>query len=75
MRSYLIALVLMAGCSPGAGYVAADRATFEAVSPEYLKYLAEDGSLDEDQVTRRRATVGAWQARLEQAEGTAEEGE
>lgn len=70
----LTALLLPTGaCVSGCGsldreYVRADRATFDAIAPEYLDYIREDGDLDAEQKHLRRLNVGAWQQRLEAAE-------
>lgn len=49
-------------------YVAADRATYEALAPKYLEYVQGDDSLDSDEKKRRERTVTTWRLRLEQAE-------
>lgn len=68
MKRLLPLLVLLAACRPGAGYVQADRLTFDAVAPEYSAYVASDQSLDSGQRERRQRTIASWRARLEQAE-------
>lgn len=66
----LAILAALAGCSPvAASYVHADRATFEAVAPEYVAYVSSDSALSSEQKERRQETVRSWEARLEQAEG------
>jgi hypothetical protein len=61
------------GCSvlttPAGPYVAADRATYDAVAPEYRAYVANDPGLDEEQRARRGRTVESWRVRVESAEG------
>lgn len=64
----LMFATLLAGCVPAGSYVAADRATFDAVAPEYSDYVREDAQLDADQRARRSRTIDAWRVRLEQAE-------
>jgi len=63
-----------AGCasleSPAAAYVAADRATYEAVAPEYAQYVSADPSLDDEQRQRRGRTLETWRQRVEAGEGT-----
>ncbi len=56
------------GCTPAGMYVAADRATYEAVAPEYLGYVAADPAMTADQKNRRRRTLETWRLRLEAAE-------
>lgn len=68
-RALLAVLLLALGCRPGAGYVAADRATHDAIAPEYSAYVEADQALDSDEKRRRQDTVRSWSARLDQAEG------
>ena len=72
----LLPLSQSTGCSafqlPAADYVAADRATYEAVAPEYGAYVRADGSLDPEQKARRDRTVASWDARIRAAEGAEE---
>jgi hypothetical protein len=53
---------------PTDAYLAADRATFDAVAPEYRAYVDSDPFLDADQRERRGRTVDVWRRRLEDAE-------
>jgi hypothetical protein len=57
--------------SPSGAYVAADRATYDAVAPEYAAYVAHDASLSDEQRARRDRTVQTWRLRLETAERAA----
>ena len=59
------------GRSPSQAYVAADRATYEAVAPEYATYVNDDATLDDDQRARRVRTVETWRLRIESAERAA----
>lgn len=61
-------LVLLASCASDA-YVMADRATFDAVAPEYRAYVQADPALDEATKANRLRTIETWQERLEAAEG------
>lgn len=68
-----VALLWTAGCCSTtdlirADYTAADRATFDAVAPNYLNYVEHDDSLDADEKKRRERTITTWRLRLEQAE-------
>lgn len=60
----------MAGCAPAASYVAAERATYDAVAPEYAAYIDADPSLDAARRSRRHRTLDTWRLRLEQAESS-----
>jgi hypothetical protein len=63
----------MAACSPVSRlYVEADRATFDAVAPEYLGYVQADPMLGSDQRNDRLETIRSWEARLDQANESAE---
>lgn len=68
-------LLSLAGCAafrlPSPDYVKADRATYEAVAPEYSAYVAADPLLDAEQIARRQRTVATWRRRLESAEKSA----
>lgn len=74
LRLCLLGLALaVSGCAATgdiirSDYVQADRATYEAVAPEYLKYVEADQSIDSDERKRRERTVTTWRLRLEQAE-------
>jgi hypothetical protein len=77
--STLLCLVLLpallgaGGChgqlvSPDQAYVAADRATFEAVAPEYRQYVAADALLGPEQKARRDRTLATWELRIVEGE-------
>lgn len=73
---YLLTVGLLActGCaSIPATYTAADRATYNAIAPEYLEYVNEDGTSVESVLTPaqkelRRLTVESWERRIRAAE-------
>jgi hypothetical protein len=69
----LLPLSQCTGCAaltqPPPDYVAADRATYEAVAPEYARYVDADPGLDTEQKARRARTVAAWEARIRSAGG------
>lgn len=69
----VLALLLLAGCSPGRGYVQADRLTYDAIAVEYLGFV-DASALDAEKKSRRHETVRSWAARLEQAEKGGEKG-
>ena len=69
--------VVLATMLPGCGsiakeYVGADRATFEAIEPEYRRYVDTDDSLDDDAKALRLATLDSWRYRIEQADKAGE---
>ena len=68
---FLIAsCAILPSCTPTHVYLAADRATFDAVAPEYRAYVEADAALSAEQKQRRFRTVDTWQSRVEAAEGT-----
>ena len=73
MRKLAFFLVLMAviGCSQPdfKTYVKADRQTFNAVTPDYIKWL-DESSLEKDKKERRYRLIESWKKRLESAEKT-----
>ena len=60
------------GCPSGSliqeDYVKADRATFAAVSSNYIYYVLSDPRLDFEKKLRRVRTIKTWELRLQQAE-------
>lgn len=69
----LLLLSQSPGCAalanPSAAYVDADRATHDAVAPEYAAYVHADPTLDEEQKARRDRTLATWDGRIRAAEG------
>lgn len=49
-------------------YVAADRATYEAIAPAHRRYVEADDSLTQPEKDRRYRLLQSWRLRLEQAE-------
>jgi len=69
MKLMAVALLLLAGCAgPNPSYIQADRATYEAIAPEYLRYIQDDARLTGAEVQRRIDTVNTWLRRIEAAE-------
>ena len=70
--AFAIVLLFSAGCATTdiirSDYVAADRATYNAVTPGYLNYVQADSTLSKEEKARRARTVSTWRLRLEQAE-------
>jgi hypothetical protein len=60
---------LASGCaalsSPTPAYQVADKATFDAVAPEYLDYVTGDSKLSPEQIQRRQRMVETWRMRIE----------
>lgn len=71
----LFLLPLLVACSPGAGYVRADRETYNAIAPAFAAYVDADPALDSEQKKRRHETLHSWDARLTQAEKGGDDGE
>jgi hypothetical protein len=69
---FMVALMLPGCGSIAKEYVAADRATFDAVEPEYRKYVESDAALDDDAKALRLATLDSWGYRIKQAEKAGE---
>lgn len=69
MRVIMLTLVLIlcasCTCVDMKGYVAADKATFLAITPEYLEYVETDSALDQDKKDRRRRLVETWKLRID----------
>lgn len=69
-----VAAFVLPGCgSIAKEYVSADRATYEAIAPEYREYVNEDDELTEDQKKLRLANVDSWDYRVTQAEEAGDE--
>lgn len=75
-----VAMLLLAvgsgGCAllstPDGPQIAAERATYDAIAPEYRAYVATDENLTEEQRGRRERTVELWRARVEDAQRRAD---
>lgn len=64
-----IAVGVISGCATiPAVYVAADRATYNAIAPEYLEYVTQDGTYSPEQKELRRLTIESWERRIKAAE-------
>ena len=67
----LLPLSQSTGCAalrpPTPDYVAADRATYDAVAPEYAGYVNADAGLEPEQRERRARTLQTWDARIRSA--------
>lgn len=55
------------GCAPAASYVAAERATYDAIAPDHAAYVNADPTLNDLQKARRLRTLQAWHIRLSHA--------
>ena len=65
MRLTLL-LALLSSCTNPVSQ-AADRATYNAIAPEYTKYVETDSALSLPQRQRRLRTLASWKARLDAA--------
>ena len=65
-RTTLAILALVASsCSTAPVYMEADKATYQAIAPEYQAYVAADSKLTAAQKARRLATLASWKKRWE----------
>ena len=58
----VLPLFLVSCCTPD---VSAERATFDAIEPEYRDYVEGDEQLTEEQKLRRFRMLDTWRMRLE----------
>lgn len=62
-------LLVGGGCAtPKVAFVRSERATFNAIAPEYAAYVAADPALNGDQRDRRMRTLRTWDLSLRQQE-------
>ena len=65
----VLALFLLPSCvGPDPTFVAASRATHDAVAPEYVHYVDADPALTAEQRARRRETIDRWREAIESRE-------
>lgn len=72
LTSLTIFALLITGCTSlnvQKDYVAADRATYSAVAPEYVAYINSDTSLSSDDKALKLDTIRLWNLRLQKFEG------
>ncbi|MEO0479589.1 MAG: hypothetical protein AAF196_08925 [Planctomycetota bacterium] len=70
----IAAVVFGTACeSPRASYVDADRATFDAIAPNYRIYVQADTSLTASDVQSELDLVRTWEKRIEAEEALLEE--
>ena len=65
--SLLAALMLLSACegiSVADAYVAADKATYEAIAPEYRVYVEADEGLDASSKASRMRLLKSWEMRI-----------
>ena len=63
-----VCLLMLSSCngvSVAAAYHAADKATYEAIAPEYEAYVQADEKLDAASKASRMRTLATWKMRLE----------
>jgi hypothetical protein len=63
-----LAPIALSSCSVDSSYVAADRATYDAVAPFHRHYVESDPTLDPDQRELALLILDTWRIRLETAE-------
>ena len=68
MKYFFLILILCVGCSTCEDYIAADRATYDVLAPEYREYVESDDNLDDDQKQRRLRLLESWESRVESGE-------
>lgn len=61
--------LLAVSCTPTHPYTMADRETFNAIVPDYTRYVRADAQLSQEQRDLKLLTVETWRMRLEAAEG------
>jgi hypothetical protein len=64
----IVCLSFLAGCDVAKQYIEADRATYEAVAPEYSEYVKNDPNLNDNSKQLRLNTLTTWESRLIAAE-------
>lgn len=72
MRKLVICLVLgltLTGCGVPAAYIRADRATYNAIAPEYAQCTLTDPNLSQAQKDMRIGLLDSWNSRILHAEG------
>jgi len=68
-RSLILCGLLAASCTPTHPYTMADRETFNAIAPDYTRYVQADAQLSQAQRDLKLLTVETWRMRVEAAEG------
>ena len=66
--SLVTALLLLSSCegiSVADAYVAADRATYNAIAPEYRAYVEADEKVDAPSKASRMRLLKTWEMRLD----------
>jgi len=65
----LFAATAFGGCAaPDASFVRAERATYNAIAPEYVGYVSSDPALSDEQKARRQRTIQTWDLSIRQHE-------
>lgn len=65
LRGAAALLLVLAACgTPPKLFVEAERATYDAIAPEYRAYVAADQSLTELEKQRRQNTLSRWDESL-----------
>ena len=69
MRALLciVAGCLAGCCGPDSAYLRADQLTYEAVAPEFTRYVVGDPELTQAQKDRRILLLATWRKRITSA--------
>lgn len=68
MAKHCLLFLAASACVPPHPYTVADRATFDALAPDYTDYVRRDDQLNQAQRELKLLTVETWRLRLEAAE-------
>jgi len=63
-RFLCLCLLSLSSCATNPAETKADRATYQAITPEYLHYVDSDDNLNQAAKARRHRTVETWDARI-----------
>jgi len=58
-------MLLLAGCGSCGAFLAAEEATYDAIAPAHIAYVASDASLSDEQRERRYRTIRGWRRTLD----------
>jgi hypothetical protein len=67
----LVVVLALCACTPTQAFAEAEKATYDAIAPEYLQYVRSDPALSSEEVARREALIRAWLVDLDAVGGVA----